>query len=325
MAENKIKIVFIGGAGRSGTTLLDRILGQVNGFFSLGEIHHMWERSFIENQLCGCGKPFKECEFWQAVVKEAFGGFEQVDAQHILRLQRSVARIRHTPQLVFPRLRSKEFRSSLREYIETLECLYGAIAKLSGCEVLIDSSKAPPHAFALSEMSNIDLSVIHLVRDSRAVVNSWQRKKRRPEIHWKVEYMPRLGLLKGTQEWILSNWLNGLLRNRVGLYKVVEYDTLAERPKTTVSKILEWLCVKSANLDFFINENWVKLGIDHTVSGNPIRFKQGVMEIRPDREWMEKMPWFKKCLVTALTYSLLRGYRKAGGSEAHSIGEDGDG
>ncbi len=308
--SRKIKVVFIGGASRSGTTLLDRILGQVNGFFSLGEVHHIWDRCFIENQLCGCGKPFKECEFWQGVVKEAFGGFDQVDAQRILRLQRSVARIRHTPWLLFPGLRSQEFNSLLKQYTEILKHLYEAIAKLSDCQVLIDSSKAPPHAFVLSDMSNIDLYVIHLVRDSRAVLYSWQLKKRRPEIHWTEEYMPRLSLLKGTQEWMLFNWLTGLLRNRVRLYRVVEYETLAERPRATISKILEWLRIKSANLNFFINENEVNLGIDHTVSGNPMRFRQGVMRVCPDREWMERMPWFKRYLVTALTYPLLRSYKK---------------
>ena len=306
-----MKVIFIGGASRSGTTLLDRILGQIDGFFSLGEMYYIWERSFIENQLCGCGKPFKECEFWNTVIQEAFGGFHKVDVHEILRLRRSVARIRHIPYLVFSKLQSQEFNLRLKKYIEVLNCLYKTIAKISSCNVLIDSSKAPPHGFVLSEIPDLELYIIHLVRDSRATVYSWQRKKRRPEIYWKEAYMPRLGLLKATQEWMLSNWLVSLLKKRGLKYKIVNYETLASNPMNTIVKVLEWMGMNSANLDFFDDEHTVRFGIDHTISGNPIRFKQGKLEIYPDREWSEKMPLSKKWLIFTLTYPLLRLYRKA--------------
>jgi len=307
-----VKIIFIGGAGRSGTTLLDRLLGQADGFFSLGEIYHMWERSFIENQLCGCGKPFRECEFWQVVVKEAFGGFEKVDALYILKLQRSVSRIRHTPVLLYPSLRPQGFELMLSEYKQILENLYKAISKVSGSEVLIDSSKSAPHAFVLSEIPAIDLNVVHLVRDSRAVVYSWQRKKKRPEIHWKEEYMPRLGTLRGTAEWILDNWLISLLKNRVSKYKLINYEALTGSPKDSIESIGKWLGIEKPDLNFFVNDRVVYLGVNHTVSGNPIRFKRGEIKIKSDTEWTEKMSFMKKYLVGMLTYPFRRAHIMTG-------------
>jgi len=312
MNTDKLKIIFIGGSGRSGTTLLDRLLGQVGRFYSLGEIHHIWERSFIENQLCGCGKPFKACEFWQAVVKEAFGGFEKIDAQHILNIQRSVARIRYTPLLIYPSFRPKRFQSLLEEYKQILERLYNAISKVSDSEVLIDSSKAPPHAFILSEISNIDLSVIHLVRDSRAVVYSWQRKKKRPEIYWKEEYMPRMGLVRASGEWMLSNWLVGLLKRRVSKYRIITYEALASSPKSSIAKILEWIGINRTDLPFFVNEQVVRLGVDHTVSGNPIRFKHGKLEVLQDIEWEHNMSLIQRFVIAAATYPLIKRYYPLG-------------
>jgi len=153
MNSDMIRIIFIGGSGRSGTTLLDLLVGQVDRFFSLGEIHNIWERSFIENQLCGCGKPFKGCEFWQAVVKEAFGGFEKVDGCRILTIQRSVARIRYTPQLLYPSLRPRRVQLALEEYRQIFEHLCEAISKVSGSKVLVDSSKNLPHACVLREIA----------------------------------------------------------------------------------------------------------------------------------------------------------------------------
>ena len=36
------KVLFIGGYGRSGSTLLDRVLGSTDGFFSAGELRSLF-------------------------------------------------------------------------------------------------------------------------------------------------------------------------------------------------------------------------------------------------------------------------------------------
>ena len=41
------------------------LLGEVEGATALGEVSYLWERGFLENRLCGCGKPFNECSFWR--------------------------------------------------------------------------------------------------------------------------------------------------------------------------------------------------------------------------------------------------------------------
>src|SRR5690242_10887667 len=85
--RNNVKVLFIAGSGRSGSTLLDMLLGQINGFYSTGELRFIWERGFGQNQLCGCGKPFRECDFWTEVVKEGFGGFESINHARIEELR----------------------------------------------------------------------------------------------------------------------------------------------------------------------------------------------------------------------------------------------
>ncbi len=97
MAANKVKVLYILGAWRSGTTLLDRLLGQVKGFFSTGEIKVIWDRVFGhvwglgeysgEDVLCGCGIPFKSCPFWTGVFRQAFGGMEYVDSRRMFELR----------------------------------------------------------------------------------------------------------------------------------------------------------------------------------------------------------------------------------------------
>src|SRR4051812_48764894 len=77
------KVLYVGGSGRSGTTLLDRMLGQVPGVWSTGELARVWDNGLRDNELCGCGEPFWECAFWREVGDAAFGGWHQVDVEHV--------------------------------------------------------------------------------------------------------------------------------------------------------------------------------------------------------------------------------------------------
>ena len=61
------RILYIGGCTRSGSTLVDRMLGQLPGFVSTGEFGLITTHSITENRLCGCGRRFRDCPYWQAV------------------------------------------------------------------------------------------------------------------------------------------------------------------------------------------------------------------------------------------------------------------
>src|SRR3712207_3677864 len=95
--RERATVLYIGSTRRSVSTLLDRMLGQIPGFLSVGELHYVWSRSFLQNQRCGCAQPFYSCEFWNAVGSEAFGGLDKVPADAILEVKRSVDRHRCIP------------------------------------------------------------------------------------------------------------------------------------------------------------------------------------------------------------------------------------
>ena len=63
-----MKILFISGWGRSGSTLLDRLLGQIEGFHSAGEIRYLWDRGLLDDRPCGCGQPVRRCEVWSQAL-----------------------------------------------------------------------------------------------------------------------------------------------------------------------------------------------------------------------------------------------------------------
>ena len=50
MKSDKIKILYITGWGRSGSTILSMLLGQLDGFFLTGEMYQLWQSGFIDNE-----------------------------------------------------------------------------------------------------------------------------------------------------------------------------------------------------------------------------------------------------------------------------------
>jgi Sulfotransferase family len=301
---NRVKVLFIAGSGRSGSTLLDMLLGQINGLHSTGELRFIWSRGFRENQLCGCGKPFKECEFWVEVVKEAFGGFEGIDYTRMEELRDPVERrvskglsIRSEPELLAP----------YQEYFDVCRNLYQAIHKISGCEFIIDSSKNTAHGFILANLPQIDLFTVHLIRDSRAVAYSWRREKIRPEIYWEQKFMGQRKILTSATRWISLLKLAEKLQHSSRQYALLRYEDLVNNPKKSLSGLFNDLEIEQPSLDF-IDGFHANLKTSHTVSGNPVRFTNKEINIKPDLEWQHAMPNRHKWLVTLITWPLLSKY-----------------
>jgi len=83
----------------------------------------------------------------------------------------------------------------------------------------------------------------------------------------------------------------------------VELERLAD-PRAAVSSVLEFVGEPTEHVRISARRT-VDLGEDHTVAGNPIRFRRGEIEVRRDDEWRERMPRRSKALVTALTLPAL--------------------
>ena len=278
------------------------------GAFAAGEIVAIWQHAFVENCLCGCGQPLQQCEFWAAVVQKAFGGWEGVDAHRILSLWRAVGRIRNstTIGLRFAAQRPT-FHDGLRELSAIWHSLYRAIQAVSSCQVIIDSSKIPLGILILREIGAIDSYILHLVRDSRAVAYSLQRKKLRPEFTNRAEYQTQFSPLASALRWDIVNLMVSGQARECRHYKRVHYRQLVARPQAVVADIAAFAGQPADHSDW-IAGSVIKLGDNHTVGGNPVRFKRGRMEIRSDDEWREKMPRAQQWLVAAMTLPLLWKY-----------------
>jgi hypothetical protein len=315
--SGEVKVAYIGGTGRSGSTLLDLMLGALPGFVAVGELARLWDRGLRENVLCGCREHFLDCPFWGAVGESAFGGWSTLGSDELVALRPPhIARVRHFPQLLAPRLRTPELTAGLRRYADRTTAVYRAIADVSGCRVVVDSSKSVGHAFLLARLPGLDARVIHLVRDSRGVAHSWQRLVVRPEIVGERATLNIWSPTRASVEWLAQNGsyhfvpLLGIPCLRV------RYETLVRSPRSEFERLLRHLDERvDASALEFLDRRELPAHANHTLSGNPLRFQRGELPLRIDDEWRLRMSRGDRAKVLALTWPLLAayGYLREGG------------
>lgn len=308
MLVDRMKVLYIAGFGRSGSTILANSLGRVDGLFSAGEMNFIWKHALIENRLCGCGRPSQECPVWNAVFDEAFGGMNAVDAEGVMASQHAGARTRHIPQMLTGRGRSS-LRSRMEKFLEASERLYRAVLDVTGDRVMVDSSKEPAYGFAIGMPPFVDLRVLHLVRDPRAAAYSWIKQKEQPDSVDR-EFMHQKSAGDSALLWDAWNVSTEALwrgERKTGRYMRLRYEDFIADPETHFQEILDFVDEPDAEPPL-VGERQVKLGVSHTVSGNPNRFDTGSVELRRDDRWKKQMSARDRITVTALTAPLLPRY-----------------
>ena len=297
-------VVYIGAVGRSGTTLLERTLSTSPSYVALGETVHLWDRGVADHESCGCTKSFDECEFWSEVGRRAFGGWQQVDLDQIRSDRRRVDRNRYIPWLIAPALAPASFREARRRLLGILDDLYRAIDELTDDAVLIDSSKHPSYLFLLRSMASHDVRLLHVVRDPRGVAHSWAKQVARPESGASME---QLSTGRAIGRWTSHNVLLQLAPLAKVRRRRISYGRFVADP-SAVGSVAGDLADHVGAEPLAVEGTTVTLGCDHTVSGNPSRFRTGPIEVRPDDAWRSSMPSRKQKVVGALTTPLRQVY-----------------
>jgi hypothetical protein len=301
-----VPVLYVGSWGRSGSTLLDLMLGRLPGFVSVGELRYLWERGLEERQRCGCGLPVPECPFWRAVLDTAFPGGRRGEADAVVHLWRRTDGLGRVPALAAP-WRPAAYGRDVAAFREILGRVYAAVRAVSGAETVVDSSKYAAYGLLLAGAPGIDLTVLHLVRDSRAVAYSWTRRKPMPEVSSGDRYMPLKGPGRSAGWWALENLALHLLRRAAARSRLLRYEDLAADPRAALARVLGPMGVDLHVLEP-LAAGRLMLGENHTVAGNPVRFHRGELAVAPDTEWREGLAPAPRRLVTAMTWPLLLGY-----------------
>lgn len=300
-----VSVVYLAGMGRSGSTLLDRMLDQLPGWWSVGEVVHLWERGVIDDERCGCGEPFSTCAVWQRIGQEAFGGWDRLDVEAVVELRESVERDRFIPQLLRPGLQAG-FAERLRRWQAVLARLYRGASRATGARVIVDSSKHVSTALGLRHNPWVDLTLVHLVRDSRGVAYSWTKPVARPATDG-TTMMTQWSPLKSSLRYVSYNTV---LAAAFGADRVaLRYEDMVTDPDATVATVRVTALGSAAGdqppVDLVDDDGEIHLGISHGISGNPMRQQTGFIRLRLDEQWRHRLPDCSRRLVTAVTLPTL--------------------
>lgn len=303
-------VIYIAGTGRSGSTVLANILGEVDGVFAAGEVRYLWQRGLKESRLCGCGLPVRECPVWSKVLARA--GYlddpKRVDAA-LTMLQRT-GRIRNLPGILAGGVRHSLNPARSARYADdrdALSALYAAMADVTGSRAIVNSSKLPAYANVLAATPGIDLHVVHLIRDPRGAAHSWASKKELSDGAAR-SHMEQIGPAKSAVLWDVWNVAGGMLfHGGPSRYLRLRYEDFVADPPAAVRRILAMVGMENAELPF-VDGNEVRTTANHSVAGNPDRLRHGQITLRSDDRWRSAMAPRDRRLVSTLTSPLLLRY-----------------
>lgn len=266
----KQKLVFVASLSHSGSTLINLLLGAHPKLVGLGEIDTVLQMS--AEQLaservmhCSCGEKVGNCSFWSPTI----------DAL----LARPSAGLQERYAILFYMFQN----------------LYGNEA------AIVDSSKYLGQLRTVAALPDVDMKVIHLIKDVRGFTVS-QRDATSAEI--KYGHLPRLGnplfsrwlylnSIKSAVylfwKWYLRNLaVKQLLRNPKIQHIRVGYDELAQAPGTTMELLYKFLGLGVSEAHSLIPEQTNS----HAFMGNPMLGDPGKMsEVRYDDRWKTRSDW----------------------------------
>jgi hypothetical protein len=313
-------VVFIAGAGRSGSTLLGDAIAQAPGRFHAGELRFVLHEIHGGKRVCGCGCSVEDCELWQAIRAHAFGPSQPpLDLERIARFSYEGMRYRSAALLRLARQSGQSVPGTVgaHEYAEALRRLYLAIAEVGGAHTIVDSSKIAMHVQLGARFAGVRAHVVHLVRDPRAIAHSWRRRSIDG-----VTFKPA----RASLSWLASNLAAGAFGEHVDEagYTLIRYEDLIASPRATLQALSHDIGLDESQLPF-VDERTLRLRANHTVAGNPSRFKQGNVSLAADEEWRTRMDARGRMLATAPAAPLLRRYgyslRAVGGSNGPALAD----
>lgn len=302
------RVLYIGGYGRSGSTVLDTMLGNHERVFGSGELEMLF-KDIVDRGRCTCGEPYDVCPLWGKVLSEldtSIAGFNPYElAPALARFESTLGRY------------SRVGRASetAAKFGEVWSGVITAAARLARADVVVDSSKSSRgssrRALGLVRRARLDVAMIHLVRDPRAVLYSEWGRGNNDEIEARRRNERSiLGVLQPLIGWSMANLAVSITAARLPSIPVlrVRYEDLVGDPEATLQRIGEFADIDFSSVKAVVR-NGEALDVGHGVRGNRMR-RGGPIRLRPDTEWISEMPRLGR-YVSPLFWPVARlyGYR----------------
>jgi hypothetical protein len=277
----KPKIIYIAGAGHSGSTLLDLAISTAPEAFSVGEVKHLDE--FLThnklNQKDDTGAEAADSVFWSYFFNNKERYLPTETTEKVLSWKNRLQIVLRGKPAAIPRCYkdNKELYCDIQTQAKAVEGVKPT--------VIVDSSKVLSRLIEINERTDLDVYVIHLVRDVRGVVYS--------------NYKVGRSALKWAFVWVLTNvGIARYAKKNVSNtnYLRLSYEDFVASPETHLNKIADQVGLDIDTTNVVENMNTQK---SYRFGGNGMRCRQ-IKEIKQDEKWRTKLPLPYQFFLTPL-------------------------
>ena len=259
-------VYYIAGAGRSGSTLLDIVLGNLGENFSMGEMINFVQNGLVDNEYCSCGKRVFDCEFWSKVASK-WEKERTLSLSEYKNIQWKYLRNKRTLHSIwnywFP---SDDYKKLISDTTK----LYRIVFEVSEKKIIIDSSKNPQYILLLKK-TDLPLKIIHIKRNFNNVLKSTRKTLKKDPKKGIEETIKPQSITYSFLNWFTTNILVVLFTlfdKRI----LINYEDFINNPLSTIVKIQ-----KLNKMDIEILKNRGPFKPKHIVAGGRVRMSKEVI------------------------------------------------
>jgi len=265
-----MKVAYIVGLGRSGSTLLDLMLNAHSRTTTVGEVKKLKSYASAKRKVrrkqrghltsgnrCTCqAETIWQCEFWSQVnrILEEKHGMNLLD----LNIQsKDEERFRHDNKVLFQ-----------------------ALGEASGAEVVVDSSKSLQRLLRLRNIPDLEVYPVHVVRNPWGRSNSVRKDRSRiytAAIHYSYDS--------------IRTYMSLVAKP----HTMIRYEELVSRPRQELQRLMQYMGLEfeEGQLDWGNQES-------HNIAGNRMRRGQD-STLKLDNSWRDELSSMQKAGIYLLS------------------------
>lgn len=286
-SNNIIDLVYICSNGRSGSTLLEMMISRSNTCFTVGEFQVLPIDLIHNTQPCGCGVSVSMCNFWNNVLNNdtetiknsSISRFRNFGAGKVLRYIEILELLTNLKFSTQPKKKYCDENFSILQNVKN--------EVKDPIKYIVDASKDPYRLKWLTNTSQFNIKVLHIIKQPEAFVYSMTKNE--------------LGILKKylltirfSLRWIVENLIiSRVIHKYINKtnFKKIRYEEFCTDNVQSMKKIYNFLEIEDQN----INENISYFHNNHAISGNKIRFKNTIIKL--DEKWKYELSIAQKFII----------------------------
>lgn len=264
------KVLYVTGVGRSGTTLIEKLIAHNCNVHALGEVELIWARGMTEVSKCGCGEFVFDCEFWSKIITG-----KQVAEKSEVESSRKRLKSKYLSWLPFfgiiYDLKIVHRLAKNTVFYEKHKTIHDSISANINNKVFSDSSKHPFYVNILNDYHD-QMFIVHIKRDLAGYAYSMSKQKTGKEV--------QVNMIKSNFTLSILRWIRGNVRARLLSmkypYLFIDYKKFVTNPDAYYEKINRLIGSDNSNRGKAI----------HQIAGNPSRFENvETIRLKEDRDW----------------------------------------